>query len=59
MVDNLDINWEQTKDPAACNTNPEIYHKFTRDPVRTPYQWDDSINAGIYIYIIYSNEKYM
>lgn len=33
-------------DAAACNSNPEIYEKFSRDPERTPFQWNDEVNAG-------------
>lgn len=40
------ISWKDTVDPAACNTNPTIYEKFSRDPERTPFQWDDTISAG-------------
>lgn len=40
------ISWEQTVDPQACNTNSTVYHENSRDPARTPLQWDDSINAG-------------
>lgn len=35
-----------TKDPQACRTNPNVYHEFSRDPARTPFQWDNSTNAG-------------
>lgn len=46
MTDNRDITWEQTEDPAACNTNSSVFQEFTRDPVRTPFQWDETENAG-------------
>ncbi|KAL7738178.1 hypothetical protein ACLKA6_006517 [Drosophila palustris] len=42
----LDISWEDTRDPAACNSDPSIYESFTRDPSRTPFQWSSGANAG-------------
>lgn len=45
MLD-LNITWEETRDPAACNSNPFIYQHFTRDPARTPFQWSSKPNAG-------------
>lgn len=46
MTDYSDISWEDTKDPAALNTNPEVYKQYSRDFVRTPFQWDTSRYAG-------------
>lgn len=42
----LEISWEDSRDPAACNSNENIYQQFTRDPARTPFQWSNSSNAG-------------
>lgn len=33
-------------DPQACNADPETYQRYTRDPARTPFRWDNSKNAG-------------
>ncbi|XP_055372352.1 maltase A1-like [Condylostylus longicornis] len=46
MIDG-DIKFEDSKDPAAIRAGPEKYQKFTRDPARTPMQWDDSTSAGV------------
>ncbi|XP_063700850.1 maltase 2-like isoform X2 [Culicoides brevitarsis] len=46
MTDYSDISWEDTKDPAALNTNPEVYKEYSRDFVRTPFQWDSSRYSG-------------
>ncbi|XP_015607333.1 alpha-glucosidase [Cephus cinctus] len=40
------ISWEETQDPQACSTDPDRYQAFSRDPERTPFQWDDSTSAG-------------
>ncbi|XP_061399006.1 maltase A1-like [Musca vetustissima] len=41
-----EISWDDTVDPAACNSSPDTYEKFTRDPCRTPFQWNGEKNAG-------------
>ncbi|XP_058829358.1 maltase A3-like [Topomyia yanbarensis] len=40
------ISWEETVDPAACNAGEALFEEKSRDPCRTPFQWDDSAMAG-------------
>lgn len=47
MVDYRDITYDETKDPAARRFGfSEDFKEISRDPVRTPFQWDDTKNAG-------------
>lgn len=47
MVDNRDgISFEDTKDPQGINVGPEKYKWASRDPVRTPFQWDNTPMTG-------------
>lgn len=47
MVDGY-VSWEDTVDPGGCNTNDPInYWKTSRDPERSPFQWNDGLNAGM------------
>lgn len=47
MLDNCDISWEDTQDPQALQGgNSENYKELSRDPVRTPFQWDNTAQAG-------------
>ncbi|XP_034651353.1 maltase A1 [Drosophila subobscura] len=41
-----EISWADTQDPAACNSNADVYEQFTRDPSRTPFHWTSGTNAG-------------
>jgi alpha-glucosidase len=45
MVDEH-ISYEDTVDPAGLNAGPERYELFSRDPERTPFQWDDTLSSG-------------
>ncbi|KAB0791789.1 hypothetical protein PPYR_03589 [Photinus pyralis] len=41
-----EVTWTQAKDPQACNDVEANFKKNSRDFQRTPFQWDDSVNAG-------------
>ncbi|XP_046609142.1 alpha-glucosidase-like [Neodiprion virginianus] len=40
------ISWEDTVDPQACNQDEDSYESNSRDPARTPMQWDTTTSAG-------------
>lgn len=40
------VTWEETVDTQGCQSSPETYENYSRDPARTPYQWDASNMAG-------------
>lgn len=46
MTDNTDINLEEAQDVPIKNAGQDLYNEFSRDFYRTPFQWDDSDNAG-------------
>lgn len=46
VMENVNISWEDTRDPQACRTDPNTYYRVSRDPARTPFPWDNSTNAG-------------
>ncbi|XP_063989170.1 maltase 2-like [Diachasmimorpha longicaudata] len=45
-MEDTSLTWDQTVDPAGCNAGPNKYSQYSRDPERTPYQWDNTISAG-------------
>ena len=40
------ISWEDTLDPAGLACGPDRYQECSRDPQRTPFQWNNQTNAG-------------
>ena len=40
------ISWEDTVDPLGCTSNKAQYQSVSRDPARTPFQWNNSVSAG-------------
>lgn len=40
------VSWEDAKDPQACNAGRNKFAKVTRDPERSPFQWDTTTSAG-------------
>ncbi|XP_024938936.1 uncharacterized protein LOC107265869 [Cephus cinctus] len=40
------ISFEDTQDPHGINAGPDRYELFSRDPARTPFQWDNTTSAG-------------
>lgn len=46
MTSDLDISWEDTIDPHACSAGKDHFQEVSRDPERTPFQWDNSKNSG-------------
>ncbi|XP_043250144.1 alpha-glucosidase-like [Colletes gigas] len=44
----LDRNftYQETVDPAGCNAGPNRYYLKSRDPERTPFQWQNAVAGG-------------
>ncbi|XP_003703631.2 alpha-glucosidase [Megachile rotundata] len=40
------FTYEETIDPVGCNSGPDRYTLRSRDPERTPFQWDNTTSAG-------------
>lgn len=40
------IRWDQTTDPGGLLMGPDHYQVGSRDPERTPMQWDTTQNSG-------------
>jgi alpha-glucosidase len=44
------ITWEQCVDIKCINAGPDGYLAVTRDPERTPFQWDNTTSAGKHVH---------
>ncbi|XP_005093171.2 alpha-glucosidase [Aplysia californica] len=45
-MSNIEVSFEDTQDPFGKNMGPERYELFSRDPCRSPMQWDNTRHAG-------------
>lgn len=45
MID-ANIAWDETVDPQGLNAGRDRYQEFSRDPERSPMQWNDKKNSG-------------
>nr|XP_018916040.1 PREDICTED: maltase A3-like [Bemisia tabaci] len=45
-MDDAAIRFDEGVDPQACQFDKDWFNRVTRDPERTPFQWDTSLNAG-------------
>ncbi|OXU16792.1 hypothetical protein TSAR_002623 [Trichomalopsis sarcophagae] len=45
MLD-TNVTWDDTIDIRALDKSEENYDDYSRDPVRTPMQWDNTISGG-------------
>jgi alpha-glucosidase len=41
------VSWAETVDPGGINAGRLRYLNKSRDPERTPFQWDDTQHAGM------------
>lgn len=41
------IRYDQTLDPSGLLLGPDHFLEGTRDPERTPMQWDNSTSSGM------------
>lgn len=45
-MEDCPISWEETRDIQGLNFGPRRYNTTSRDPFRSPFQWDNSTSSG-------------
>ncbi|XP_071087645.1 alpha-glucosidase-like [Haliotis cracherodii] len=45
-MEEIEVSFEETQDPWGINFGKERYTEFSRDPCRSPLQWDASSQSG-------------
>lgn len=45
-MENIAVSYADTQDPYGRNQTPDRYHIYSRDPARSPMQWNADVNAG-------------
>jgi len=45
-MNEIKVSYEDTQDPWGRRLGPELFEAASRDPCRSPMQWDESLNAG-------------
>ncbi|XP_076447118.1 alpha-glucosidase-like [Babylonia areolata] len=45
-MEDIFVSYNDTQDPAGINYGPDRYQEVSRDPERSPMQWDSTLNAG-------------
>ena len=46
-MENTELSWDETVDPAGKIAGINKFKQFSRDPERTPMQWNSGKNAGL------------
>ncbi|XP_025411860.1 maltase 2-like isoform X2 [Sipha flava] len=45
-MEDTNVRWDQTVDPRGLNAGVDGYRQLSRDPPRTPFQWNANVSAG-------------
>lgn len=47
-MEDTKIRFDQSNDQSATKLGPKLYMTVSRDPERTPFQWNSTLHAGIF-----------